>query len=179
MNRLLILLLLIFSLINIIKSEENIIDVNGNIDNNKIESVSDIIISNDKTKLINYLSNRNNNINEVSDIPLLVLAAAHKFNEGIELLLQNKVNVNSVEGDNWSALTFCAANGNMECVKILIKYNVNPFLRSKRGNLIAYDYAKLNNYHEVNYYLFINYFCFDYSNIVLNKIILINKCIYI
>lgn len=123
-------------------------DVEGNSVQYTVEEAAKCIDTGDLGGLREYI-NHGGNPNGSGRFPLVLMAARGKFTDGLRLLVEAGADVNVVEPDNWSALTFCSFFGNEECLGILMRKKANPTIIAKRAQLLPYSFAINNKHKEV------------------------------
>jgi ankyrin repeat protein len=82
-----------------------------------------------------------------------MLAASGPFPAAVKLLLDNRADPNLIDKDeHFSALMYAAAEGQIDVVKVLLKYQADPMLKDIDGDN-ALKFAKDNGHKQVVDYL--------------------------
>ncbi|SFE41146.1 ankyrin repeat domain-containing protein [Thermophagus xiamenensis] len=110
---------------------------------------------NGHTEVVKLLVKNGATINRSDNKGLTTLhfAASGPFPETVKYLLDNGAAINATDKiENFTPLMYAASEGNMEVVKVLIKYGANPSLKDVDGDNAA-TFAIQNNHPEIGKYL--------------------------
>ena len=92
-------------------------------------------------KMIEIGANVNANDNRYDQTPLHVACAVQDAEEIVELLLENRANVNYLDKEGSLALHLAATNGSLRIVELLIENRANVNYLDKKGNLALHHCA--------------------------------------
>ena len=115
-----------------------LVDNGANINLISDEGITPILIAND-VESIKILS-KTTNINKANNAgitPLIAFSGRETSPEAINILLENGANVNAVDKDGETALSYAVEYGNFEIALILLENNANPNLSNKKAKELA------------------------------------------
>jgi len=138
-----------------IKVSESIIFENVNQPNEEGQTFLMLASFNGHTELCDYLIKNGAHVEfrDNSGRTSLMYASTGPFATTVELLLNNGANVNSVDhGEKFTALMNAAAEGQMQVVKILLKFGADKNLKDIDGDT-AESFALQNKHIDVSSFL--------------------------
>lgn len=115
-----------------------LVDNGANINLISDEGVTPLLIAND-VESIKILS-KTTNINKANNYgvtPLIAFSGREISPEAINILLENGADVNMVDKDGETALSYAVEYGNFEIALILLENNANPNLSNKKSKELA------------------------------------------
>ena len=115
-----------------------LVDNGANINLVSDEGITPLLVANDveSVKVLSKTVNINKP-NFVGVTPLISFAGREISIEAINILLENGADVNMVDKDGETALSYAIENGNFEAALILLNNNANPNLAKKKAKELA------------------------------------------
>ena len=115
-----------------------LVDNGANINMVSDEGITPLLIANDVDSVKILASTTNiNKANLAGITPLISFSGREISTEAINILLENGADINAIDKDGETALSYAIENGNFETALILLENNANPNISKKKAKDLA------------------------------------------